>query len=161
MNQGPTIQQGSTGKDVKRLQRLLVMMKLLDYTQIDGTFGPKAKSSVKDFQESAGLTVDGVVGPLTWAALPSDPNTPQLKQGSTGAAVTGLQKGLKMISGDGSVPSPGAVDGDFGPQTKASVVAYQTHHNLSADGIVGDRTWWAPAGAAGATLASLSGLTTV
>jgi len=29
------------------------------------------------------------------------------------------------------------------------------------DGIVGDMTWWVPAGAAGATLASLAGLTTV
>ncbi|MDX6691317.1 MAG: hypothetical protein QOG15_2774 [Solirubrobacteraceae bacterium] len=161
MNQGPTIQQGSTGKDTKRLQRLLVMMRLLDQLQIDGEFGPKTTASVKDFQESAGIGVDGVVGPHTWHALPADPNTPQLKQGSTGAAVTGLQKGLKTIHGDGSIPSPGAVDGDFGPSTKAAVVAYQTNRNLSADGIVGDRTWWVPAGAAGATLASLSGLTTV
>jgi peptidoglycan hydrolase-like protein with peptidoglycan-binding domain len=41
------------------------------------------------------------------------------------------------------------------------VKAYQTQQGLTADGIVGDKTWWNPAGAAGATLASLSGLTTV
>jgi hypothetical protein len=29
------------------------------------------------------------------------------------------------------------------------------------DGVAGPRTWWVPAGAAGATLASLAGLTTV
>lgn len=161
MNQGPTVKQSSTGKDVKRLQRLLVMMKLLDYTQIDGKFGPKTAGSVEDFQDSAGLTADGIVGPQTWAALPADPNTPQLKQGSSGAAVTGLQEGLTAIHGDPVFPSPGPIDGDFGPQTKAAVTAYQSHHNLTADGIVGDRTWWVPAGAAGATLASLSGLTTV
>lgn len=45
----------------------------------------------------------------------------------TGAAVTALQKGLTMLSG---VPSPGAIDGDFGPQTKASVQGYQTLHGL-------------------------------
>jgi peptidoglycan hydrolase-like protein with peptidoglycan-binding domain len=161
MNQGPTIQQGAKGEDVKRLQRLLVMMKLSGFEQIDGVFGPKTAAAVKDFQQGAGLTVDGIVGPDTWGALPADPNTPLLKQGSTGAAVTGLQTGLTKISGDGSIPSPGAIDGDFGPQTKASVKAYQTLHGLAADGIVGDRTWWVPAGAAGATLASLSGLTTV
>lgn len=161
MNQGPTIKQGARGEDVKRLQRLLVMMKLLGYEEIDGVFGSKTAAAVKDFQQSAGLAVDGIVGPQTWAALPADPNTPLLKQGSTGAAVTALQKGLKAISGDGRIPSPGAIDGSFGSQTKASVQGYQTLHGLTADGIVGDRTWWVPAGAAGATLASISGLTTV
>ena len=43
----------------------------------------------------------------------------------------------------------------------AAVKAYQTQHSLTADGVVGDRTWWTPAGGAGATLASLSELTTV
>jgi hypothetical protein len=37
---------------------------------------------------------------------------------------------------------------------------YQTDRGVTVDAIVGDRTWWVPAGAAGATLASLSGLTT-
>jgi len=53
------------------------------------------------------------------------------------------------------------VDGDFGPKTEAAVKAYQEDRAIHVDGIVGDQTWWAPAGAAGATLASLSGLTTV
>ena len=39
--------------------------------------------------------------------------------------------------------------------------AYQGQRGVAADGIVGDRTWWVPAGAAGATLASLAGLTTI
>jgi hypothetical protein len=41
------------------------------------------------------------------------------------------------------------------------VRAYQTQQNIGADGIVGDQTWWTPAGAAGATLASIAGLVTV
>jgi hypothetical protein len=40
------------------------------------------------------------------------------------------------------------------------VRAYQSDRGVSFDGVVGDRTWWVPAGAAGATLASLSGATT-
>jgi len=57
--------------------------------------------------------------------------------------------------------SRGAADGMFGPNTEAAVKAYQTQQGLTVDGVVGDRTWWTPAGGAGATLASLSELTTV
>ena len=60
-----------------------------------------------------------------------------------------------------SATDPGSVDGDFGPKTEAAVKAYQQDRAVHVDGIVGDQTWWVPAGAAGATLASLSGLTTV
>jgi hypothetical protein len=41
MNHGPTVRTGSSGADVRRLQRLLVMMKLLNFDEIDGAFGPK------------------------------------------------------------------------------------------------------------------------
>ena len=161
MNSGSTLHAGATGADVKRLQRILVMMKLAVPDAIDGVYGPQTVSSVKDFQSGEGLTADGVVGPLTWQKLPADPNTPRLALGSTGGAVTGLQKGLLKFGGAGSATYPGAADGSFGPKTDAAVRAYQQQHSLVADGIVGDRTWWTPAGGAGATLASLSELTTV
>ncbi len=161
MNSGPTLQSGSTGTDVKRLQRLLVMMKMLEPAGIDGVFGPQTDNAVRAFQEGAGLTVDGIVGPLTWQALPADPNTPELALGATGSVVAALQQGLLTYGGPGSATDPGPKDGDFGPKTQAAVKAYQTQRGLTADGIVGDQTWWAPAGAAGATLASLCGLTTV
>src|SRR5690348_8459088 len=61
MNSGPTISEGSTGPDVRRLQRLLVMMKMLDYIGIDGNFGPHTKTAVEAFQQGNGLTVDGIV----------------------------------------------------------------------------------------------------
>jgi peptidoglycan hydrolase-like protein with peptidoglycan-binding domain len=161
MNSGPTLHEGSSGPDVRRLQRILVMMKALDWTGIDGSFGPNTKAAVESFQESEGLGVDGIVGPATWGALPADHNTPQLSHGATGAAVSGLQKGLHTYGGSGSPTDPGPIDGSFGPQTEAAVRAYQSDRGVGVDGIVGDRTWWVPAGAAGATLASLAGLTTV
>jgi len=161
MNSGPTLSEGSTGADVNRLQRLFVMMKTAPVEAIDGIFGPKTKAAVIDFQTGAGLVADGIVGNQTWAALPADPNTPLLEKGATGAAVTGLQEGLAKFGGAGSPTDPGAADGIFGPNTEAAVKAYQTQQGLTVDGVVGDRTWWNPAGGAGATLASLSELTTV
>lgn len=160
MNSGPTLSSGSTGPDVRRLQRLLVELKILSFDQIDGNFGPRTEAAVKDFQSGDGLTPDGVVGPQTWSKLPADPETPLLSPGATGTAVSALQKGLKAYAAQNPAADPGAIDGVFGPQTEAAVRAYQSDRGVSVDGVVGDRTWWVPAGAAGATLASLSGLTT-
>ena len=65
MNSGPTLSIGSTGADVQRLQVILVMIKLLDYRQIDGAFGPRTQAAVKSFQQGNNLTADGVVGSMT------------------------------------------------------------------------------------------------
>ncbi len=161
MNTGPTLSSGSTGADVRRLQRILVMLKLLDYAKITGTFDAPTGQAVKDFQSSKALTADGVAGPQTWGALPADPKTPRLAHGASGPIVTALQQGLKKYSATpGAATDPGSVDGHFGSKTEAAVRAYQTERGVGADGVIGDQTWWVPAGGAGATLASLSGLTT-
>ncbi len=159
MNSGPTLSIGATGHDVRRLQRIFVMTKALVFSDITGSFDVTTEQAVKDFQQGAGLTVDGIVGPVTWQALPADPDTPVLSRGASGIVVTALQQGLKKYSTPAT--DPGLVDGDFGPKTKAAVKAYQQDRAVHVDGIVGDQTWWVPAGAAGATLASLSGLTTI
>lgn len=36
---------------------------------IDGSFGPKTQTAVKNFQKKNGLTVDGLVGAQTWEAI--------------------------------------------------------------------------------------------
>jgi peptidoglycan hydrolase-like protein with peptidoglycan-binding domain len=161
MNSGATLSNGSSGNDVTRLQRLLVEMKLLGYTGIDGSFGPVTQGAVESFQQSDGLTVDGIVGPMTWGALPADPDTPLLQNGSSGTEVSALQRGLTTYSSEDPSTNPGAVDGAFGPLTESAVRAYQGDRGIGVDGVVGDQTWWVESGAAGATLASLSGLTTV
>lgn len=159
MNNGPTLSLGSTGSHVKRLQRLFVMTKFMNYDHITGNFDALTKQTVIDFQQGEGLVADGIVGPNTWHHLPADPNTPQLSVGSTGEVVKALQKALKKYVPPG--PDPGPVDGHFGALTKAAVKFYQQDRGVTSDGIVGDNTWWVPAGAAGATLASLAGLTHV
>ena len=53
---------------VKLIQREL---KTLGYNvgPVDGIFGPKTDAAVKAVQTDQALTVDGIVGPITWKAL--------------------------------------------------------------------------------------------
>ena len=66
----PELKEGSDGPEVTILQELLVQTPWLN---IDGKFGPITEALVKAFQSSKGLHPDGIVGPLTWAALDPTP----------------------------------------------------------------------------------------
>lgn len=60
---------GSIGAGVREVQSLLV---LAGYSlKVDGDFGTATKDAVKDFQSKNNLTVDGIVGKKTQAALSS------------------------------------------------------------------------------------------
>ncbi len=61
---------------------------------------------------------------------------PTIKKGSKGPAVARLQQALANLGYD-----PGVVDGDFGAKTDKAVRAYQAARSLTADGIVGPKTW--------------------
>ncbi len=61
---------------------------------------------------------------------------PVLRRGMRGAAVIGLQERLSAIG-----VYNGPIDGIFGAQTEAAVVATQRRLNLTQDGIVGSATW--------------------
>jgi putative chitinase len=81
---------------------------------------------------------------------------PVLKQGSTGPDVIALQTRLKDLGFD-----PNGVDGNFGPGTKAALIAFQKSKGLTADGIAGPQTMnalqlggAAPAGASTGTTTS-------
>ncbi|HVQ94422.1 MAG TPA: peptidoglycan-binding protein [Mycobacteriales bacterium] len=64
-----TVQQGSTGSAVRAVQSQLSAHGIA--TSVDGNFGSGTNTSVRSFQSSRGLTVDGIVGPNTWQALVS------------------------------------------------------------------------------------------
>ena len=66
----PTLRKGSKGQSVSELQT--VLMKLgydLGPCGVDGDFGKATEAAVKRFQSDHRLTVDGICGPKTWAAL--------------------------------------------------------------------------------------------
>lgn len=56
------------GDDVAALQRQLGGLGF-DAGRVDGIFGPDSHGAIEEFQRNAGLTVDGICGPATIAAL--------------------------------------------------------------------------------------------
>jgi peptidoglycan hydrolase-like protein with peptidoglycan-binding domain len=103
---------------------------------VDGIFGPQTESAVRAFQQSKGLAADGIVGPQTWRSL-----IVQVRKGSTGDAVRGIQEVIKFHDqSDGEGP-PIHVDGIFGPRTDQFVRGFQTAVGTTSDGIVGPITW--------------------
>jgi len=153
----PTISVGDTGDAVRRLERALRRTPDLGLT-VDGVFGTQLEAAVKAFQGGAGLVVDGIVGPLTWAALPDGGPMPVLEVGSTGAVVSSLQTLLTNGAVGQWNATPQGIDGVFGPKTQASVEAFQTWGGVAVDGVVGDQTWSVSLHAASATLESAVGL---
>jgi len=153
----PTISPGATGNAVRRLQRALRRTPDLDLV-VDGQFGPKTEDAVKQFQQGAGLVMDGVVGPLTWAALPDGGPMPTLEEGASGNVVKSLQQVLANGAPGAWNTDPGPIDGAFGPHTKASVEAFQAWGGVASDGVVGDQTWSVSLHAASATLETKVGL---
>jgi peptidoglycan hydrolase-like protein with peptidoglycan-binding domain len=132
----PVLKKGSTDPAVRDLQEAL---KALGYDPgpIDGTFGAATESAVKAFQQAKGITVDGIVGKVTWINIDeADQSEPLLQIGSTGLPVRRAQKRMSLVGYD-----VGGIDGRYGTQTQAAVKKLQQQNGLGVDGIVGPQTW--------------------
>jgi peptidoglycan hydrolase-like protein with peptidoglycan-binding domain len=160
---------GSTGDDVKRVQRSIVRdgyrsaandLGLEGAEDVDGIFGARTDTAVRRFQETRGLVVDGLVGPLTWAALPLKEAAPKIARAANGATVTALQTVLARLPDQTNAYYPGAIDGDFGTVTDAAVRSYQGDRTLAVDGIVGEQTWLSAVSLPGETLDVTAGVAT-
>ncbi|RCW77732.1 peptidoglycan-binding protein [Paracoccus lutimaris] len=64
----PLLRRGSTGDAVEYLQSLLAERDF-DPGPIDGAFGARTARAAVEYQKSSGLAPDGIIGPMTWAAL--------------------------------------------------------------------------------------------
>ncbi|MDQ4032995.1 MAG: peptidoglycan-binding protein [Actinomycetota bacterium] len=70
----PTLRLGARGEAVRELQQALNKS---DASQLrlteDGVFGSQTEGRVKHFQRRNDITVDGIVGPITWSRLGFEP----------------------------------------------------------------------------------------
>ena len=108
---------------------------------VDGQFGPKTRAAVAAFQRSHGLAASGVVYQSTWQDL-----ILRVRQGSTGPAVRAVQDQINFRNNKNGHTL--AVDGVFGPKTRAAVIAFQRAmstqvRGFAVDGVVGPQTWQA------------------
>ena len=67
------LREGSSGTEVEVLQYMLALLaefdNVLSPLQVDGVFGPGTARAVRNYQQAAGLAVDGIVGPETWDSI--------------------------------------------------------------------------------------------
>lgn len=165
---GTPLRVGSTGPNVVVIQTSLNRISqnypaIPKVTPVDGIFGSRTEASVRAFQSIFGLTPDGIVGPGTWYALVrlytavtrlselrslgqqfyainwSPPNS--LQPGSSGEKVRQLQYMLSILSSYISEIPPLSVDGIYGSDTRAAVLAAQRRFRLAETGIVDATTW--------------------
>ena len=167
---GSPLRRGSTGTNVRILQKQLSRI-AKDYPSfgkpaVTGTFDEATENSVKKFQKQFSLTADGVVGRATWnkvsfiyvsvkdlAELTSEGETAEgtqstggwpgtvLRRGSTGSSVEQVQFWLSDLAQFDSSLMRVTVDGSYGAATERAVRAFQQKQSLTADGVVGQRTW--------------------
>lgn len=165
---GVTLQVGSTGESVRRMQNRLNRIRV-NYPAIpiianpNGVYGADTEAAVRAFQRTFNLLIDGKVGRNTWNRINQiwssitklseldgegeriglDPNPPKvtIRQGSRGADVIHAQFILNYIAQFyPDIPAP-IMDSVFGAGTTDAVRAFQRRFGLTADGIVGPNTW--------------------
>ena len=64
---------GSTGSDVKRLQKFLLAIckydKSIPGVRVTGIFDELTENSIKKLQQDYGFDINGIVGPLLWRKI--------------------------------------------------------------------------------------------
>lgn len=119
---------GNKGAKVSALQYLLLQAGRT--LKVTGTYDSTTVSSVKKYQSSKKLVVDGEAGPKTITALIAN-----IQSGSTGSRVSALHALLKAV---GYPTSSGST---FGKETLASVTHFQSATGLADSGVVSQSTW--------------------
>ena len=136
----PVLSAGNRGTAVALLQNGLARLGWGDRDDlVTAEFDHATRRAVLGVQVAAGLLVDGIVGPRTWAAInrgqrPRFTVKGVVQRGDLGSDVGDVQRGL--VRAGISVK----VDNDFGPKTEVAVRHRQAQLHLAVDGRVGPDT---------------------
>jgi peptidoglycan DL-endopeptidase CwlO len=138
------LKRGDSGARVAALQRALGIT-------ADGEFGNATHKAVRAFQRSHGLAIDGVVGTLTAAKLGL--GAAKKASATSGSAAKDRSASSSSSSDDADAPDLSTAtikaiqakigvgaDGEWGPQTKKALKAYQRANGLEVDGVPGPAT---------------------
>lgn len=125
----PVLQSGASGYRVSVAQHLL-RQRGATALIVDGSYGAKSVAAVKAFQTASGLSADGVLGAKSWAKLVAVVQSGTKGEAARAAQVALNANGAKLV-----------VDGIFGAGSVAAAKAFQKAKGLTADGIVGVKTW--------------------
>lgn len=123
------LQIGDRGSQVSALQEALAAAGFSSGT--NGVFDAATHEAVKLFQQAKGLSVDGIVGAQTRAALPAiggQISTPTAINPPKPAEIKAMQKRLQARGFYG-----GSIDGLWGPQTQAAVESAQKAYSVSIE----------------------------
>lgn len=142
---------GTTADGIVGINTLNATQKFLG-VHVDGVIGPDTIRALQKWAGMTGSEVDGDLGPKTAAAVvkklgtatpPKPAPLPTLKKGSTGAQVKTVQGFLLKQFSAYAVPikTSGGADGRFGDGTVAVVKEFQKRSGLTADGVIGPKTW--------------------
>jgi len=116
----------SNSKQAVRAYRLLMGFPMED------TFTVALQTATKNFQREKGLKVDGIAGPATFAELVKTLPVVRYKDYSGSVYVRAVQA---LVSS--------AIDGKYGKNTRANVIAFQTTAGLEQTGDVTQNDWLA------------------
>ncbi len=127
---------GDMGDTVKDLQNRLMDLQYFDSDEATGYYGTVTTESVRLFQRTNQLPVDGIASEQTLQILYSDTAQKYLvRQGDSGTDVASLQRRLKALRYFAKTAT-----GYFGTATTAAIKAFQKRNGLSVDGIAGETT---------------------
>lgn len=149
------LQTGMSGGIVKMLQELLIGMGYsCGPAGADSEFGPDTDAAVRRLQHDQGLTVDGIAGPATMAAISRayawarPPLPPPVDAPPWPGRYLVLQQPVLMGADVhywqeqmATRGWPLTIDGVYGPRSAWACKTFQEEKHLSVDGVVGPQTW--------------------